>query len=481
MKNRKVVILGIDGVSWNILEKNFEWGAMPYLKHLVGSGKVKRGYLHSTMPPMTPPAWTSIATGVNPGKHGVYGFHRVIKREGYFEFYLMRPYDVGYPRIHEMLYMHGLKSITINIPLTYPPWETICRECIIVNDWMAPELRIYPKKLESKFKDYFAKGMEGHVLKSRSEESLKMIAERAYHFADGVYELMNTIEDWNLLFVVFSEPDWVMHFNPDFVGGKRAGISAKVFSAIDGFLKKIHGEVDDIILVSDHGFTVCDELINIPYYLKKLGLARRLLQEETIVKVKGLTLPSWLVSFIKRHEGLKKLLLKTASKLVKKPVSIEHAVNQIPYSEARALMPEVGAIYAALGYETEVLEALKKIPGIKTILEREEVYWGYHVDTAPDYVLMPEKPYCMYSRTDKPTIKYDTNHHPIGIVGLLSNNENIWWKDTWNTWDIVPLTLTLLGLPVPHDTDGYHANNVRRYNYYARWKIAKRAKRISKP
>ncbi len=478
--NRRVLVLGIDGASWNIIDKVIEWGGMPYLKHLLSSGKIKKGYMHSTLPPMTPPAWTSIATGVNPGKHGVYGFHRIIKDKDGFRFYLMRPYDIGYPRIHEMLAMFKLKSIIVNLPLTYPPWETLCKECIIINDWMAPELRIYPIDLEPKFKHYFTKGLEGHVLKSRSESSINMIVDRAYTFAEGVVELMNTI-DWNLLFVVFSEPDWIMHFNPDLVSGKRAGKELRVYTAIDDFLRRTYNIVDDVVIVSDHGFTVCNELVNIPYFLKKYGLAEKTFQETLTVRFSNIEIPSWIIKFLRKHEKVKRIALSLVSRLTRKTktISIEATTHIIPYSQAKAIMPDAGIIYVAPSYEEEVLSVLEKIPGIQSILAGREVYWGYRVSEAPDYVLIPEEPYCIYTKSDKPYINYDTNHHPVGLLGLGGDHvDEVWWKNSWNTWDIVPLTLTLLKLPIPADTDGYHPSNAKKYSYYSKWNIAVKMKSI---
>ncbi len=474
-------MLGIDGASWSILDTVFEHGGMPYLKHLISSGKIRKGYLHSTLPPMTPPAWTSIATGVNPGKHGVYGFHRIIKGSTGFEFHLMRPYDVGYPRIHEMLAMFGLRSIVVNLPLTYPPWETLCRDCIIVNDWMAPELRIHPRDLEPRFARYFAKGLEGHVLKSRSKGSIEAIVDRAYLFAEGVLELMDYV-DWSLTFVVFSETDWIMHFNPEFIEGKRVDKELKIYNAIDKFLRKAYNMVDDVVVVSDHGFTVCGELVNVPYFLKKYGLANKSFQEVLTIKFRGINIPAWLVDFVRRHDKVKKLVLAIAaamSRRMAKPIGISSSTNVIPYSEAKAIMPDAGIVYAAPGAEEKVLEVLSRIPGIQSVLSGKEVYWGYRTSEAPDYILIPEKPYCIYTKSDKPFIKHDTNHHPIGLLGVGGDHvDDLWWKDSWNTWDVVPLVLRILDLPMPGDTDGYYTGSTRKYSYVSKWRISLKIKEI---
>ena len=476
---RRVLILGIDGASWKIIDKVFEWGGMPYLKHLVKSGKVRKGPLHSTMPPMTPPAWTSLATGVNPGKHGVYGFHRIYKRKEGFESHLMKSHDVEYPRIHEMVSLLKVPSVAINLPVTYPPWNSICNNCVVINDWMAPDIRIKPRELEPKFRHYFIEGLEGSILKGTSRGSLKMIARRTHVFAEGVLELLNTVE-WNLAFIVFSETDWAMHFNPDFVDGRRINEAFEVYNAIDKFLKEIHGSVDDIILVSDHGFTACDHLVNIPYFLKKSGLAKVGFHETLALRFGKTAVPPWLVNFVRSRPRLKALVYKIIN-LLGKNVSIEERKRIIPYDMAKVIMPDVGILYAAPGHEEEVLRVLRNIPEIQSILKGSEIYWGPHVSGAPDYLLMPEKPYCIYSKSDKPYTEENTAHHPIGMFGVLGDHlDEIWWKDLWEPWDVVPLALKLLELPIPANTDGYYPEGLKKYNYFAKWRIAKRARMITK-
>jgi len=48
--------------------------------------------------PYTAPSWTTVATGVNPGKHGIFNF---IKPYG--EIGVVKSDEVMYPRINEVL------------------------------------------------------------------------------------------------------------------------------------------------------------------------------------------------------------------------------------------------------------------------------------------------------------------------------------------------------------------------------------------
>ena len=67
------MVIGLDGAAWHLLDPMIERGVMPRLAALRARGA--SGPLVSTVPTYTPPAWTSAATGVNPGRHGIYGFH----------------------------------------------------------------------------------------------------------------------------------------------------------------------------------------------------------------------------------------------------------------------------------------------------------------------------------------------------------------------------------------------------------------------
>src|SRR5687767_12892868 len=111
----KVLLLGLDGVGFPMLEPAFEAGHMPRLKAVLDRGA--SGVLTSTVPPYTPPGWTSIFTGVNPGKHGIFGFTlgNVQRRDG-----LVRLDRVKAPALWNVANAQGKKVGLFNIPMTYP-------------------------------------------------------------------------------------------------------------------------------------------------------------------------------------------------------------------------------------------------------------------------------------------------------------------------------------------------------------------------
>jgi hypothetical protein len=69
---KRVVILGLDGLDHGLTEKLLSEGKLPHLEALRKQGCFKP--LGTTLPPISPVAWSSFQTGVNPGKHAIYDF-----------------------------------------------------------------------------------------------------------------------------------------------------------------------------------------------------------------------------------------------------------------------------------------------------------------------------------------------------------------------------------------------------------------------
>jgi len=71
---KKIMILGMDGLDPNIMEKMMQEGELPHFRALKERGSYAR--LGTVTPPQSPVAWSTFATGLNPGGHGMYDFLR---------------------------------------------------------------------------------------------------------------------------------------------------------------------------------------------------------------------------------------------------------------------------------------------------------------------------------------------------------------------------------------------------------------------
>jgi predicted AlkP superfamily phosphohydrolase/phosphomutase len=70
----RVLFIGLDGFGYDFTARAFAAGFMPFMADRAAAGAF--GPAASTIPPVSTAAWTTIATGVGIGKHGVVDFRR---------------------------------------------------------------------------------------------------------------------------------------------------------------------------------------------------------------------------------------------------------------------------------------------------------------------------------------------------------------------------------------------------------------------
>ena len=141
---KRVLIVGLDGATWAVLRPLMQAGRMPRLRAAVEGGA--SGVLHSTIPPITPAAWTTFLTGKQPGSHGIIDFERYDPTSNRLRFNSTRCLD-HVRNLWQIAGEAGLKVGSVNVPMTYPP--------VPVNGFMVsgfetpgPESDfVYPKEL----------------------------------------------------------------------------------------------------------------------------------------------------------------------------------------------------------------------------------------------------------------------------------------------------------------------------------------------
>ncbi|MEK7728004.1 MAG: alkaline phosphatase family protein, partial [candidate division KSB1 bacterium] len=103
---RKVLLIGLDGATWRIINPMFRAGKLPNLQRLVNEGS--SGVLQSLEPMVSPTIWTSIASGKTPEQHGVWDFVVAAK-------------NVRCKRIWDMATERGIKTGLCGYMVTWPP------------------------------------------------------------------------------------------------------------------------------------------------------------------------------------------------------------------------------------------------------------------------------------------------------------------------------------------------------------------------
>lgn len=113
----KTLLVGLDAACWEYLNPLLESGRLPTIRKLMDSGHW--GVLNSTMPAMTPAAWSTLITGKNPGKHGV--FEMLRRNPGSYDFSpVSATIRQGAP-FWKYLNDAGIRVGLINVPYTHPP------------------------------------------------------------------------------------------------------------------------------------------------------------------------------------------------------------------------------------------------------------------------------------------------------------------------------------------------------------------------
>lgn len=72
MEDRKVLVLGIDGMDQRTTKRLVDEGKLPHIKKFIERGAARKNLdMLGALPTITPPCWTTLATGAYPGTHGI--------------------------------------------------------------------------------------------------------------------------------------------------------------------------------------------------------------------------------------------------------------------------------------------------------------------------------------------------------------------------------------------------------------------------
>lgn len=122
---KKLIFLGLDGFDPGIAERMMDEGKLPNLVRLKEQGGYSR--LRTTYPPLSPVAWSTFATGVNPGRHNIFDFLSRDLRTYVPELSSakVRARSIEMRRKSEpfwkILSRHAIRSTILRVPITFPP------------------------------------------------------------------------------------------------------------------------------------------------------------------------------------------------------------------------------------------------------------------------------------------------------------------------------------------------------------------------
>ncbi len=264
---KRVWLIGLDGASFDILEPIFAAGKMPVLKKVMDTGA--SGILRSTIVPFTPQAWGSVITGNNAGRHGIFGFVRQMPGQAP-EFLSSRTLQGD--KLWTRLGRGGLKSLVVNVPLTYPPDPL---NGSMVTGMMTPSTEsefTYPPQLKDRIlkeRPDYRLDVTSSIDKSRSLALLDELEAAMEHRVALTLDLLKE-QDPDFLFKVFVLPDRIQHAYSQLIHPKSTAYDSAKAAKARGRIWDSYAKLDralgrllaaapegtDMIFLSDHGFSV---------------------------------------------------------------------------------------------------------------------------------------------------------------------------------------------------------------------------------
>ena len=485
-----VLVIGLDGATWDLLNPMMAAGWMPNLARLAAEGT--SAALRSTLPPLTAPAWSSFMTGLNPGRHGVFAFQRALNRD--LERTFVNATAIQAPLLWERLSNHGLRVGVLNVPLTYPVRP--------VNGWLVSGMMT-----PSEESDFTYPADLAAVLRSRRYViDLRVLKqERDYRAPEQrlalVNDLRRTLEDrqaaleetllplgGDFIMVVYETPDrlqhWTWRYLDDLLSlsGPRTFERTPIHDAVEAAYRAVDaalgrtlaraaGPQTRVFMLSDHGFGFRHTRVHVDQWLANQGWLTYASGKADVRKQLKQYM-GWVKRFLPRGLLLRGRRAFAVNRIIDwahtqaySGVASEYAIyinrrDREPYGSV------TDADVAALRREIKarLLELVDPRQGqrvARAVYDREEFYQGPFTDQAPDIVYELAPGYEPTSEVSAGRIFSDVTaegegmHQPDGI--FLAWGPDIAAQRLGpglGLADLTPTILYSLGLPVPQGLDG---------------------------
>ncbi len=360
----KFVVIGIDGVPFELIKDLSKKGVMPNVRKLMDEGSFIKTQV--PLPEISSVSWTSFMTASNPGEHGVYGFMEINPENYSFVF-------PSFPRlpvktIWEEMGEKGKRAIIINLPNTYPARPL---RGILISGFVALDLdrAVYPAALLPLLRRMgYRVDVNTDLGKDRKDEFLKDLFE-TLEIRVKLFEKLRK-ERWDFFFFVITGTDRLHHFlwyayQQESHPYKEAFL--KYYQKVDEAVGKIAdyalAKNIPLAILSDHGFTGIKQEVYLNQYLKKWGYLS--FDEETPKDLTSISYSS--VAFVLDPS---RVYLHLKGK---------YSRGRVEKSDYEKLIDELKEAFLSIEIEGEKV--------IKAVYHKEEIYRGRFLDKAPDLVL----------------------------------------------------------------------------------------------
>ena len=463
-------------------------GLLPNISRLANQGS--SGTLESVFPPVTAPAWSSIYTGTNPGKHGIYDFMRRVPGS-----YGVTPVDTTYrdgQSVFRIISDAGHEVFAINAPLSFPPEDL---NGAVIPGLPTPFFSIAPPSLEKPFlqhlPDYEPFPESIRQLNGNTQTLYDVAPVYSSRTASAFRFLSNHFPRWRLAFVHFQITDMAMHF----AWGDSALLEAVHVSA-DRAIGELLSDLPErtvVMLISDHGHGELSSYLHLNTWLHSNGyLAFKgapLSRLKALAFRAGLT-PARIYQLLFKvglGRSVRSAIHKQSGLVLKLLQWFFVSMDDVDWARTKAYaLGNVGQIYMnvkgrephgtiAPGPELEQeisnlqgqLLAMRNPQSGAPIAERvvrgRELFHGDRADEAPDLLLVPrdfacwnfaQAQFASAKWIEKPHDGKNGQHRMNGIICIAGHAATKGIDLSGSILDVTPTILALLGLPLPGYLDG---------------------------
>ena len=209
---KKVAVIGLDCAEPSLVfDRWIDY--LPNIKRLTARGTF--GELTSSMPPITVPAWSCMASGKDPGTLGIYGFRNRADRS-YDKLTIATSLAVKEPRIWDILGTHGKQSIVVGVPGTFPITRPIAG-CMITSfltpDTTDPKITwTSPPTLRNEINELVGEYLVD--VKGFRTDNKKWLLEQIYEMTKRRFNVVRhllTTKPWDLFWMVEMGVDRIHH------------------------------------------------------------------------------------------------------------------------------------------------------------------------------------------------------------------------------------------------------------------------------
>jgi len=504
----RLALIGLDGATWDLILPWAEQGHLPTLTGLRRAGA--GGPLASTVPPVSFPAWSTLLTGLNPGKHGIYDFTQ--RLPGTYRIAFLNATHRRAPTLWRLASQAGRRVAALGFPATYPP-EPV--NGLLVSGFDSPVTTgvdrscVYPPAQYAEIAPYPLGGIqEVRIDAGWHERALHQILLGMERRTAVALRLLQQ-ENWDLFALHYGESDTAAHHfwalfdahSPRHDPARAAqlgGALLQVYRALDAALGRLLAALPPetaVVVASDHGAGGAgDWVVHLNRWLAQQGWLcfqegpRRPLAAG--LRHLGLRLPERLQEWAFRGP-LHGLVDRVESGNRLGGIAWEHTaafseeVNTLPGVWLNVQGREPAGVVPPGAYERQRDELVAALEGwrhpetgaplLQRAWRREALYDGPWVHLAPDIVLEPalDRGYSVtflssggragpaarrlapQERLGAKGGSMNGSHRPEGIVLLAGPGVRQGAQlEGAALADIAPTALAVLGLPLPAGLDG---------------------------